>query len=336
MADIQLQTVLSSGDVTQLKLDAIGTPPARSEGLFYYDDNAKTIVLYNDIAGTALDLGREFRRRVFNNSGAQIDNGEVVRVTGYDATSGLPEVEKAIADNYVNAFAGGMMTHDVADGAEGEMTAAGIIHDMDTSGLVAGAPCFLDPSTAGALTQAQPDIPTVMGLPLTSDAATGKFMVSVHPVIQIPDIYGALHEKAGNFEIPVASTWYDLAGFTTSDSNIATVNATNGTINIPYAGYFRVSINLDMALPGSNSGVDYMYIRLWNDTDSTVVSGLNSSILLAPAAPAASRSIGVPMQLEASKNYIVQISSSEAFAAPNYITFNMCTFDVETLKVNVI
>lgn len=329
MADIQLQTILSSGDVTQIKLDAIAVPPAHSEGLFYYNDDTKTIVLYNDISGTALDVGREVRRRVINNSGAQIDNGTPVKLAGIDAVTSLQEIEAATADTFINAFVSGITTHDIADGAQGEITLVGLINDMDTSGLVAGAPTFL--AAAGGYTQTQPEIASVLGAPLIIHATAGVFLANIENLLALPVIFGAVTEKVAALDITPASTYVDIAGYTNGNSSIATVNATTGVINVPYDGHYRASFNLDMVLPGTNSGVDYLYVQIWNDTDSAQVA--RSSILLAPSAVAASRSICVPCDLLAAKDYKVRVQATEALLG---VTFNMCTFDIQSLVVDVI
>lgn len=136
-----------------LRMNLVGTPPSHSEGLVWYDSTAHALVAYNDVSATMQQLGQEHYKRVHNATGALLANGSVVYTTG-TVTSGVPNVALAQADAYTTAYAVGVLTHDIANGADGYATQFGNV-TMDTSALSIGK-VYLSPTVAGGLTNTPP------------------------------------------------------------------------------------------------------------------------------------------------------------------------------------
>jgi hypothetical protein len=95
---------------------------------------------------------------VKNDSGAQIDKGTPVYVSGEHGGSGKPTIEKAQADAAATMPAIGLLLTDLADGAEGYVLAAGTLLnlDTDTPAWDAGDALYVSPTTAGELTTTRP------------------------------------------------------------------------------------------------------------------------------------------------------------------------------------
>lgn len=95
---------------------------------------------------------------VKNDSGAQIDKGTPVYVSGEHGGSGKPTIEKAQADAAATMPAIGLLLTDLADGAEGYVLAAGTLLnlDTDTPAWDAGDALYVSPTTAGELTRTRP------------------------------------------------------------------------------------------------------------------------------------------------------------------------------------
>ena len=94
---------------------------------------------------------------VKNSTGAQLDKGEAVYVSGTH-TSGKPLVTKARSDSNSTMPSVGLIKDDIADGGEGLVVVSGTLRNFDTStpGWSAGDQLYVDASTAGAMTSTRP------------------------------------------------------------------------------------------------------------------------------------------------------------------------------------
>ncbi|HSG63341.1 MAG TPA: hypothetical protein VLA24_18090 [Pseudomonadales bacterium] len=153
--------------------------PAHAEGRLFYDDEHKALNIYNDEADIALEIGQEMYVRVYNNSGATIENGKPVYFTG--SANDLPTIALANATSADAYNLQGLATHDIENNSYGYITSYGTVRGFDTSGLTAGQPFFLG-TTAGALQStaaAYPNYPMYIGWVLTS-SVSGEVFVDQH------------------------------------------------------------------------------------------------------------------------------------------------------------
>lgn len=158
----------------------IGTPATHTEGTIYWDNVAKTISIQSDVEDVVLQVGQESWVEVYNNSGLQIDNGQVVYVTG--ASGAMATVSLAIANTLTTAHAIGVATHDIENGAAGYVTTFGLVRDVDTSAFPVGSEVFLSSSSAGGLTLTEPLAPNFsvrVGWILVSNVDTGVMLVNL-------------------------------------------------------------------------------------------------------------------------------------------------------------
>ena len=95
-------------------------------GRVYYDtaENALSYFPTTPNMDVTLNIGQESLIRVYNNSGAQINNGSVVHITG--STFGLPTIvlSNAAFDN--RSEVAGIATHDIPNNSIGFITNFGI------------------------------------------------------------------------------------------------------------------------------------------------------------------------------------------------------------------
>ena len=93
----RLNPALPPGSVVNaIQLNPAAPPVPPAVGLFYWNDIDKTINVVPDLSGTVIQMGQELVIRVKNNTGAQINDGQVCYLNGVDA--GRPTVDLARAD----------------------------------------------------------------------------------------------------------------------------------------------------------------------------------------------------------------------------------------------
>jgi len=158
--------------------------PAYAEGQVYYDSTDKTLAV--DVAlGTRLQIGQEVHLRALNTSGAQINDGEVVYVSG--ASGVRPEVALADASAQVTATGViGLATQDIANGIEGYVTTSGLVRDIDTTGggeaWAPGDLLYLSNTVPGGMTNVpvlSPNYLIKVGWVLSAHATDGVVLVQV-------------------------------------------------------------------------------------------------------------------------------------------------------------
>jgi len=122
-------------------------------GDLFWDDteNAlsyKPYTLNNDVT---INLGQEMVVKVYNDSGAQINNGQVCIITG--ATGEFSKIGLAIGnDGPTSYLVDGVATHDIPNNTYGFITRFGHVHDIDLSSFSNGEYLYLSQTTAGGLT----------------------------------------------------------------------------------------------------------------------------------------------------------------------------------------
>ena len=105
-----------------------------------YNDNLATISLENE----SLFLN------VYNNTSLEIVKGKAVYVSGYDATTGLPEVTEADNTSSATSNSIGLVASTIAPAATGRTLVSGLIRDVNALSEVSeGTKLYL--STSGNL-----------------------------------------------------------------------------------------------------------------------------------------------------------------------------------------
>jgi hypothetical protein len=164
--------------------------PFATGGTLYYDygENAlsyKPITNQNDVT---VNIGQESLIRIYNDTGVQINNGQVLHITG--ATNGIPTVALANASKLGPTFtdslaqSSGVATHNIPNGEYGFITNFGIVRDLNTSGFTVGQELFLSDTIDGGITNDPNNINytsriSTIGWCLSSDSTSGKIFVKI-------------------------------------------------------------------------------------------------------------------------------------------------------------
>jgi hypothetical protein len=153
--------------------------------LFFDSDHQKGLSVKlntqnNPTSEVTLNIGQENLLYVHNLTGAAINNGDVVYISG-TAHGRHPQVSLAKADASSTAQPTGLATMDIPDGAHGWVTRYGLVRDMDTSAFSAGDVLYLSADSAGKLTNVSVTVddgyPVHLGRVMTADASAGMVLV---------------------------------------------------------------------------------------------------------------------------------------------------------------
>ncbi len=152
-------------------------PGADAEGRLRWNAEDGTLNLRGRDGMVTLQLGQESLQVVKNNTSNALANGAVVRVTG--SSAGRMTVD--LADNATVAGATGVigvLTNNVAAGAEGYVTTYGMVHDINTSAWPVGSVLYLNGS--GTMTSSRPINGRIVqiGYVIEQHATTGTIYVN--------------------------------------------------------------------------------------------------------------------------------------------------------------
>lgn len=252
------QTNFTSGlTVNYIDFDTTPTVPNPTGGTLYFDstENAlsyKPITNQNDVT---VNLGQESLIKIYNNLGYQINNGQVLHITG--STGGIPTVALANASKLSTSITegvaqtSGVATHDIPNGQFGFMTNFGVVRDLNTSGFTAGDEVYLSDTVDGALTNNPYNIAltsrvSTVGFCLESSPTNGKILV----VITNENAVQSLTQKETNVLLgnTISTGVFNFTGITLASSNtfnVAPVDAwlVDNTTNplIPEVFYINYS-----------------------------------------------------------------------------------------------
>lgn len=170
-------------NVSYIAFETDANAPPWEEGLLFYDDDAKTIAVYNNESEVSLQVGQEmYLPRPTNKTGSTITNGQLVYVNGAQGSSSTIALAKADDPTTCQVLA--MATHDIEDNTKGYVTTFGLVHDVDTDGISAGDAVFLSATTAGAFTDTSPTAPDFViqvGRCLFENSTSGIITIQIGP-----------------------------------------------------------------------------------------------------------------------------------------------------------
>ena len=155
------------------------TAPTYAEGRVFYDSAAHTLNYYNDNSQMSVNIGQEQIVRVRNRTGSQINNGQVVYISG--ATGQTPLASLAQANSYTTSQVIGVATVDIPNNGFGYATVNGTVNGIDTSAFTDGQIVYLSPTTPGAITGTEPVSPNYgvhIGVILYAHGVNGKLYVA--------------------------------------------------------------------------------------------------------------------------------------------------------------
>jgi hypothetical protein len=189
-----------------------------SQGTLYWNQDEETLSLVTN--GETIELGQKIEVHVKNQTGSQIDKGEVVYASGTLGASGRILVTKMIADGTIAAKRIlGVAAENIANGADGKVVKFGKIRKVDTSAYSNDDILWVSTTAAGAFQNTEPvqadgEIALPIAYVVYSSASNGEIFVRITPIDE---------NEYQNYDAGLA----DIAGLTPTDSTIIVGDGTN-------------------------------------------------------------------------------------------------------------
>jgi len=208
------------------------------------DDGTLDMGLFN---GVTLQVGQETHYFAKNTSAVTITNGSSVMATGTVGASGKLTIAKAVADGSVPAhYMIGIATQDISPNEFGYVTSFGLVRNINTTGAPYGETwsdgdlLYFNPTTAGGLTNVQPEAPelkTPQAIVVTAGTGNGSIFarMSVGMKLNDSDDVNAPAPAAGNILIYDATQNRWEAAHLTEGTNVIITNA-DGAVTIAVPG----------------------------------------------------------------------------------------------------
>jgi len=175
-----------AGYMTLIAQSANPTSPAAGTLLLHaFTTQGFTRLEQDNESPTNLILGRDNVIIARNTSGGTINKGMPVYVTG--STGNAPNIAKARANSITTMPAVGVVMDDMLNTAFGQVMVLGNLSRFDTSAFSTGDQVYVDPNTAGVLTNVRPsgttNIVQLIGRVLVSGIGNGSLQVATAPFL---------------------------------------------------------------------------------------------------------------------------------------------------------
>ena len=173
-------------------------------------------VEYNDTQGSLIQglkggnvtnvIGQQLHQRVNNRTGATLNKGDVVYLSG--SQGNRITVAKALATSdptSANTF--GIVAESIADNQSGYVITEGLITGLNTSSLTQDSAVYLSGTTAGALTSTKPQAPihgVYIGVCVKTNAGSGEVFVKIRNGQELDE----LHDVQITSPVDKASLYY--------------------------------------------------------------------------------------------------------------------------------
>ncbi len=187
------------------------------QGEMYWNSDEETVSLVTN--GQTIELGQKTEIHVRNNTGSQINKGEVVYASGTVGNSGRILITKMIADGTVTAKRiMGVAAENIANSTDGKIITFGKLKKINTSSFSDGDILYASATTAGALQNTEPSQANGhVSLPIAyviHAHSNGQIFIRVTPIDE---------NEYQDYDAGLA----DIAGLTPSDDNFIVGNGTN-------------------------------------------------------------------------------------------------------------
>jgi len=228
----------------------IGVAPTLSVGQLGWNSTDQTIDIQTTL-DTTLQVGQEQVMLVENKSGAAIQNGKVVYVSGTTGGSGKLNVALAAASsvNSETAFIIGVATQNINDNSTGFVTTFGKVNGipLPTAQFADGDIAYLG-DTPGELRNYKPSKPShgsfQMGRVIRAHDANGILFVTIRGSVDMSEIHDVASSTPSNGQVLVWNTASGLYEPKNADSISGITNyATTASLN----NYVLTSTNLTLS-----------------------------------------------------------------------------------------
>ncbi len=176
--------VVDSAVVNGINFNATPGTYSSASGALYWDSDPQKGLSFTPTTNegnseVTINIGQESLIYVHNQTGETISNGDIVYISG-TAHGQHPKITKAKADVAVSGTVA-MATMDMVDNAHGYVTRFGLVRDLNTGGLTAGADVYLSADSAGKFTTDNVTVdngyPIHIGKIVRVDSSTGSILI---------------------------------------------------------------------------------------------------------------------------------------------------------------
>lgn len=240
-----------------------GSPDSDSVGRLAWNDGEGTLNLGLKGGQVVLQLGQEQVVRVYNATGATLEDGKVVYIVG--AQGQRPAVALARADNELtSAYVLGVTTETIGAEQEGFVTTFGIVKGIDTSAFTEGAAIWLSATTAGAFTETKPVAPNHLvqiGFVVKAHDTSGEIFVRNQNGYELEELHDVLIGTKADRDVimydSVTGLWKNEQinlGTDTVGNYVASISTSDG-ISGGAAGSEGTAISLTNTDKGSSQNI---------------------------------------------------------------------------------
>ena len=227
---VEIDGTLTTGEygtsTGHILLDTTPTNAPTSVGALFWDAENRTLAVNDGVGNTTLQVGQEERTLIHNGTGVALTDGQVVYITG--STGELPSVALAsnTSEETSNAVLG-VVTESIANGANGFITSAGVVHGLNTLSFNEGDVLWLG-STPGTFTNIKPISPNhlvLIGYVVKKAGGNGSIIVKIQNTQELDECSDVLFGTLANNDLLV----YETATGLWKNKTASSINLISGT-----------------------------------------------------------------------------------------------------------
>lgn len=194
----------SSYNITNVDNLAFDTTPdnAGGVGILVWDDGDGTLSLGLKGGNVNLQLGQEEVALCYNGTGSTLTEGTVVYIVG--AQGQRPSLAKASANSEsTSSKTFGVVTENIANGAEGFVTTFGVVRGLNTAAFTEGSAIWLS-TTAGLFTQTMPTAPNhavFIGYCIRAHPSSGEIFVKIQNGYELQELHNVSISSLQNGQV---------------------------------------------------------------------------------------------------------------------------------------
>ena len=202
-------------------------------------DSSVSISTTTGVANLSVNTSPNVVVQVRNTTGATLTKGTAVYISG--ATGQVPTVTKAIASgDPTSAQTLGVISADLANNTNGNVTIIGLVTEIDTSAYTDGAQLYLSPTTAGGLTATKPYAPNhlvYVAIVEYAHAIHGKLFVKVQNGYELDELHNVYAQTPSNGQTILwngTTNLWESASITGTASQVTVTNGAGSvTLSLP-------------------------------------------------------------------------------------------------------
>lgn len=199
-------TTLSASYISASYIDFdtnLAAAPTFRTGRLFYNPDTGDLAYDTSITDVVLNIGQQTFVKVKNSSGAQINKGKLVFISGGVGDNPLIYTASWNTDT-TSARTIGMVMRNIANGDNGYVILNGVITGVDTAAYLGGTTLFL--SSSGDYTSTRPTQPlhgVRIGEVVRSHATVGSIFINIQNGFELDELHDVLVSSASNGDLLV-------------------------------------------------------------------------------------------------------------------------------------